>query len=50
VHPPLLKRFLQLHPDLPRVEVVRSDNMERLMQESSSFRKLVRGEAIGKLG
>lgn len=34
----------------PQVEQVTSSNMERLMRESSVFRKTVRGEAIGKLG
>jgi energy-converting hydrogenase A subunit R len=36
--------------DFPQVEQVTSDNMERLISESSVFRKTVRGEAIGKLG
>jgi energy-converting hydrogenase A subunit R len=34
----------------PQVERVTSGNMERLISESSVFRKTVRGEAIGKLG
>jgi len=34
----------------PQVEQVTTDNMERLINESSVFRKTVRGEAIGKLG
>jgi energy-converting hydrogenase A subunit R len=34
----------------PQVEQVTDDNMERLIRESSVFRKTVRGEAIGKLG
>ena len=34
----------------PQVEQVTADNMERLINESSVFRKTVRGEAIGKLG
>jgi energy-converting hydrogenase A subunit R len=34
----------------PQVEQVTIDNMERLIRESSVFRKTVRGEAIGKLG
>lgn len=33
-----------------RVEHVTRDNVDRLVEESSSFRKTVRGEAIGKLG
>ncbi|MGB9684349.1 MAG: HAD hydrolase family protein [Candidatus Bathyarchaeales archaeon] len=35
---------------LPSVEVVKADNMERLIRESTTFRKTVRGEAIGRLG
>ncbi len=35
---------------LPRVERVVGDNVNKLVEESSSFRKSVRGEAIGKLG
>jgi energy-converting hydrogenase A subunit R len=34
----------------PQVEQVTADNMERLMRESSLFRKTVRGESIGNLG
>jgi len=34
----------------PQVERVTSGNVERLISESSVFRKTVRGEAIGKLG
>jgi len=33
-----------------QVEQVTSDNIERLIRESSVFRRTVRGEAIGKLG
>jgi len=36
--------------DLPKIEVVTPSNMERLMYESSIFRKTVRGESIGALG
>jgi energy-converting hydrogenase A subunit R len=47
----LTERFLKFfEKKFPRVELVTSENMERLMQESSSFRKSVRGEAIGMLG
>jgi len=42
-----LELYLQ---QLPQVEIVTPDNKERLMKESSAFRKTVRGEAIGKLG
>ncbi len=34
----------------PRVERITPSNMERLMRESSAFRKTVRGEAVGRLG
>jgi energy-converting hydrogenase A subunit R len=51
LHLPLKDSFLKrFERKFPRVELVTSENMERLMQESSSFRKSVRGEAIGKLG
>jgi len=47
----LKRHFYALHgKKLPRVEIVTSQNMEKLMKESTSFRKTVRGEAIGKLG
>jgi len=49
--PHLKKHFYKLHKKrLPRVEIVTSKNMEKLMKESTAFRKTVRGEAIGKLG
>jgi len=49
--PNLKKRFWELHlKKLPKVEIVTSQNMDKLMEESTSFRKTVRGEAIGKLG
>jgi energy-converting hydrogenase A subunit R len=51
LHLPLKRSFLeQFREKFPKVELVTSENMERLMQESSSFRKSVRGEAIGTLG
>jgi energy-converting hydrogenase A subunit R len=47
----LLERINTLFPySFPQVEQVTADNMERLVIESSVFRKTVRGEAIGKLG
>ena len=47
----LQKHVLELYPErLPQVEMITPDNKERLMKESSAFRKTVRGEAIGKLG
>jgi energy-converting hydrogenase A subunit R len=49
---PSLRKFVsELYPQrLPRVEIVTPSNRERLMRESSAFRKTVRGEAIGRLG
>ena len=35
---------------LPKVELVTKESVDRLVAESSSFRKTVRGEAIGRLG
>jgi len=47
----LLEHMLKLYPKtLPKVEIITKSNKERLMKESSAFRKTVRGEAIGKLG
>jgi len=47
----LKKSFYELRQkQLPRVEIVTSQNMEVLMDESTSFRKTVRGEVIGRLG
>ncbi len=47
----LLEHMLKLFPKtLPRVEIITARNKERLMRESSVFRKTVRGEAIGRLG
>lgn len=49
--PSLKKRVFELYKNiLPRVEVVTSQNRDRLMEESASFRKKVRGEAVGRLG
>ena len=51
VGPELLKQFFALYPQtLPKAEIVTSQNMETLIEESCSFRKKVRGIAIGKLG
>jgi energy-converting hydrogenase A subunit R len=47
----LLNRFLKLYPkELPKVKIITNKNMETLAEESSEFRKKVRGEAIGRLG
>jgi len=49
--PSLLSRLKILPLEkTPQVEKITSDNKERLMRESSAFRKTVRGEAIGGLG
>ncbi len=42
--------FTLYHQTLPKVQIVTAKNIETLAEESSEFRKKVRGEAIGKLG
>jgi len=50
-NPALLERLKGLYPEkAPWVERITPTNRERLIQESSAFRKAVRGEAIGILG
>jgi energy-converting hydrogenase A subunit R len=47
----LKNKFFEAYSEkLPRVEVVTAANMERLAKESTTFRKTIRGEAIGRLG
>ncbi|MBS7616474.1 HAD hydrolase family protein [Candidatus Bathyarchaeota archaeon] len=47
----LKSRFLEAYGNrLPQVEVIKPENMERIIRESTVFRKNVRGEAVGKLG
>jgi energy-converting hydrogenase A subunit R len=47
----LKNKFFEAYGEkLPQVEVVTAANMERLAKESTTFRKTVRGEAIGRLG
>jgi energy-converting hydrogenase A subunit R len=47
----LVKNLLALYPrELPKVKIITRENMETLAEESSEFRKKVRGEAIGRLG
>jgi energy-converting hydrogenase A subunit R len=49
--PTLYRRMLELYPtSFPKVEMITSKNKERLMEESTAFRKTIRGEAIGGLG
>ncbi len=48
---PLRKCFLGLYRKKPpRVELVTLGNRKRLMQDSTAFRKTLRGEDIGRLG
>ena len=49
-HPINKKMAYLLKKTRTRLEVVTSDNMEHLKEESSLFRKQVRGETIGGLG
>jgi energy-converting hydrogenase A subunit R len=47
----LIRDLLALYPrELPKVKIITGENMETLAEESSIFRKKVRGEAIGRLG
>ncbi len=49
--PALGNRMFELYPrTLPKVEIVTFSNKERLVKESTAFRKTVRGEAVGALG
>jgi len=51
LYQPLKEDFFKTYgKKLPRVELINSQSMEKLMHESTAFRKTVRGEAIGKLG
>jgi len=51
LYQPLKKCFIKLcRKKFPRVELVTARNIEKMMWESTTFRKSVRGEAIGKLG
>ena len=47
----LIKKISKLGADsFPKVERITTENVERMVKESSFFRKTVRGEAIGRLG
>jgi energy-converting hydrogenase A subunit R len=49
--PVLQSRMAHFYPKtLPKVEIITSANKERLMKESTAFRKTVRGEKVGGLG
>jgi energy-converting hydrogenase A subunit R len=50
-NPALIKQLSNLYTDaLPKAQIVTAQNMETLTNESSEFRKKVRGVAIGRLG
>ncbi len=47
----LLKQIYAVYPGaLPRVELVKAQNVDALIKESSGFRKKVRGATVGGLG
>jgi len=47
----LIEVLSKQYPEvLPKVKIITKENMEVLAEESSEFRKKVRGEAIGRLG
>ncbi|MEM1582374.1 MAG: hypothetical protein QXK89_07705 [Candidatus Bathyarchaeia archaeon] len=49
--PFLIERIKSLHPEkTPWVERITPQNIDRLIHESTAFRKTIRGEAIGALG
>jgi energy-converting hydrogenase A subunit R len=50
--PPLLQEKLSsaFPKTLPKVSKITADNMKEIATESSAFRKLVRGEKVGRLG
>lgn len=49
--PSIIQSVINVFPvTLPKVELVTQDNLDKLVEESSSFRRTVRGKAIGLLG
>lgn len=49
--PSLINRFLKTHvQDLPKAKIIITENMQDLAEESSKFRKKVRGIVAGELG
>ncbi len=51
LYEPLKQSFFSLHRGKPpRVELVTMQNMDKLMVESTEFRKKIRGQSIGQLG
>ena len=50
-NPAIINHLFALYPkELHKVKIITRENMEVLAQESSEFRKKVRGEVIGRLG
>jgi len=51
MYQPLKQSFFSLHRKKPpRVESITAQNIDRLMLESTEFRKKIRGQSIGQLG
>jgi len=49
--PSLINKFLKTHvQDLPKAKIITRENMQKLAEESSKFRKKVRGIVTGELG
>jgi len=49
--PQLTEQLLKAHPQgLPKVKIITNENMKTIAEESTDFRKKVRGEAVGRLG
>lgn len=49
--PSLINEFLKKHvQDLPKAKIINKENMQELAEESSKFRKKVRGTVAGELG
>jgi energy-converting hydrogenase A subunit R len=49
--PSLINNFLKTHgQDLPKAKIITRENMQELAEESSKFRKKVRGIVAGELG
>jgi energy-converting hydrogenase A subunit R len=47
----LRERFFRAYPErLPKVKIITGQNMKALAEESTEFRKKIRGDAIGRLG
>ena len=47
----LVKSFLMSHPrELPKARIITSENMESLAEESSAFRRRIRGISVARLG